>query len=95
MCISKAWADSSYSRHIFSRLNGNNFLEIWHLMGISNREGYSSPKSEIKLREDMFKNHLKYGFKHKAKKATPQNTENLDNNADTKRDLHKYDLHGK
>ena len=37
------------------------------------------------------------GFKHKAKKASLQTTitENLDNNADTKRDLHRSNLHGK
>ena len=36
-------------------------------------------------------------FKHKAKKASLQTTipENLDNNADTKRDLHRSNLHGK
>ena len=37
------------------------------------------------------------GFKYKAKKASLQTTipENLDNNADTERDLHRYNLHGK
>ena len=36
-------------------------------------------------------------FKHKAKKAILQITipENLDKNADTKRDLHRSNLHGK
>ena len=37
------------------------------------------------------------GFKHKAKKVSLQTTisENLDNNADTKRDLHRSNVHGK
>ena len=37
------------------------------------------------------------GFKHKAKKTRLQITtpKNLDNNDDTKRDLHRFNLHGK
>ena len=39
----------------------------------------------------------KWFFKHKAKKTSLQITipENLDNNEDTKRDLHRSNLHGK
>ena len=37
------------------------------------------------------------GFKNKAKKTSLQTTipENLDKNMDAKRDLHRYNLHGK
>ena len=55
--------------------------------------------SEVtQTQKDMYScTHSQVVFKHKAKKASLQTTipENSDNNADTKRDLHRSNLHGK